>query len=338
VGGNVIEAHWEHSKVLGKAVRVLDDVDIDHVAVTRHEKSAYQFDESSSFVGAIMKQLDLPNSAEKVGENMKKEEILALLKQAAEGAETMLKGLTAAVTPDMFEKSEKGLTLKKEFEGILSAVPENMTDEQKTEFGKSMESICKALGVPMTKSETATAEEKDRAAKKLADEKAAKEKEGKDDEAEKAVTTTLLKSAVDELTKAQTEVETLKKSQGTTASDLSKAIVQVSELKAQVQKMATTAVAARPQAGNAPLVRKSTEEVSTKPEEMLEKVGTGDGGASAFVKSIKEKGAALLHKGRAHFTPDEMVKSKEYGEVLKVAATCGPEEAMKRFGKPTETV
>ena len=52
VGGNVIEAHWEHSKTLGKAVRVLDDVDIDHVAVTRHEKSAYPFDESSSFVGA----------------------------------------------------------------------------------------------------------------------------------------------------------------------------------------------------------------------------------------------------------------------------------------------
>jgi cation transport regulator ChaB len=367
VGGAVLDAHWEYDQSLGKAVRVLDDIDADHVALTRHNKSAYPFKDETSFVGAIMKQLDLPTPAEKEGEKMEKKGILDLLKKAAEAGEALLKSLAASVTVDMFQKTETGFTLKKEFEGVLQP-SEVLTQEEKAEFGKSLETICKALGVPLKKSEhNPDSVEGDTGAdggtgkdgkvegrakkdpKKQGDgaEPAAGAdgpgtdgpSQGNGSAAEKAVMDSLMKGMQAELVTAQANIGALLKDHTTTRDELLKATLEVSEMKKNLAAMEKTALTARPVVGQERLVQKDVADLPTRPAEDLEKSGSGseEEKAEKFVKSLEAQSASMLKaKGSKGWSEEEAKKAHELGEKLKVAKAVGYAECYKRFSPKDE--
>jgi len=331
VGGSVIKASWEYDRSLGKSVRVLEDVDVDHVAVTRAEKSAYPFDEKTSFVGAILKQLLPANGPGKEGESMNK--ILELLNQAAEEADTLMKGLSVQVTPDMFEKSADGaMVLKKEFVNSLKSAV-SMTDEQKAEFGKSLASICAGVGIPLRKSEdpaktesvTSPAAEGTTSATETATATATAT-----EEANKAVVDSMVKGLAEQVTKATTELDNLKKSTATTASQLLKATLEVAGLKAEMAKMKAMPTSERPQVGSEALVRKGEGTVEVRPADNLEKGGEQ---AEEFVKSIESEADGLLQMQKARpWTADEGSRAQYLGGVLKVSKSLGSKAAFARFG------
>lgn len=143
VGGNVTKARYEYNEELGKAVKVLEHVDLDHIAVTREGHSAYP---DAEFVGAIMKavHLEMPNF-EKGGGTMK--EFLELLKSAAAKAAEVKKGLFQ-LTPDMLDAN---LTLKAQFKEQLEKAAPKLSDEEKAQVGDYLKSILGGLGIPMVK-------------------------------------------------------------------------------------------------------------------------------------------------------------------------------------------
>ena len=343
VGGAVLDAEWEYDNSLGKAVRVLKDVDIDHLAITRHEKSAYPFEDQSSFVGAILKQLDLPNPAEKGGDSVKKSEILALLKQAAEGATALIKALSASVTLDMFEKTEAGMTLKKEFEGNLLTA-EELTKEEKAEFSTSMEAICKGLGIPLTKASVKEETEAEKSAKAEADAKkktpvesstqgSGKPHEGNGSAAEKAVVDVMLKTTNEELKKAKDELEALKKDQTTKSEELLKQTLMVSELVKRVAVLEKTPLNARPEEGQGQPVQKDAEGRDLRPSDQISKDATGADAAISFAKGIEAEADGLVKmKGTRSWTPEVAQKAQRVGEVLKTIKSVGVVEAYKQFG------
>ena len=348
VGGAVLDAAWEYDKNLGKTVRVLKDVDIDHVAVTRAEKSAYPFDEKTSFVGAILKQMLPASMPGKAGECMN--EILELLKKAAEVSGQLQKSLQASVTEDMFEKTDAGaMVLKKEHVGLLTPSV-SMTPEQKVEFGRSLEAICKAVGIPLKKEATLppkaegeeTEEEK---AKKSTQGDAATPAataggpgsgaphDGNGSAAAKAVTDTLMKNLAEDLKKAVDEMEALKKDHSTTKQDLLTKAVELSELRTQLSALQKSPVNPRPVVGQEQPIAKTEGSVAPRPSDNLEK-GVEGADAMTFVKGIEDASNALLKQKSARpWTPEETAKATYYGSVLKTARSVGPSAAFEQYGK-----
>lgn len=140
VGGNVTKAHFEYNEDLGKAVKVLDHVDLDHVAVTREDHSAYP---TAEFVGAIMKQVHLAVPDFKKGGGTMKEFILKLEKLAAEAKE-MMKGFFQ-ITPEMLDDK---FTLKAQFKEQLEKSAPKLSQEDKTKVAKFLADILRPLGIP----------------------------------------------------------------------------------------------------------------------------------------------------------------------------------------------
>lgn len=148
VGGNVTKAHYEYDEKKGKAVKVLERVKLDHVAVTRSGHSAYP---DAEFVGAISKQVhlvDLRQVVEKKegGETMNKEAIIKALEALGIDAEAFSKSLFK-ITADMLDPET--YALKAEYRDKLGKSEVKLTAEEKTRVAKALAPILSSLGVPV---------------------------------------------------------------------------------------------------------------------------------------------------------------------------------------------
>jgi hypothetical protein len=142
----------------------------------------------------------------------------------------------------------------------------------------------------------------------------------------------LVKNLSDGLVKAQADVEALKKSTTTSASEMTKAILEVARMKSEMAKLAAMPVAPRPQVGTEALVRKGEGTVDVRPADNLEKSGAGD--AETFVKGIESESDSLLKmKSARPWTEEESKKAQYIGNVLKVSKALGAEAAFKQYGK-----
>lgn len=143
VGGNVTKARYEYDDIRGKAVKVLEHVKLDHVAVTRSGHSAYP---DAEFVGAICKQVHLQELNLEGGETMNKEQILKALEALGIDSEAFSKSLFK-ITADMLDPET--FALKAEFRDKLAKSDVKLVPEEKTRVAKSLASILGALGVPV---------------------------------------------------------------------------------------------------------------------------------------------------------------------------------------------
>ena len=138
VGGNVTKAHYEYNEEMGKAVKVLDHVDLNHIAVTREGHSAYP---DAEFVGAISKQVHLPEF-KKGGGTMK--ELLEKLEKIAAEAAGFLKG-TFTISPEMLDGN---MTLKAEYREQLEKAAPKLEKADQARLAKALETVLKAFGIP----------------------------------------------------------------------------------------------------------------------------------------------------------------------------------------------
>lgn len=142
VGGNVTDSEYEYDGELGKAVKKLKRVDLDHIAVTREGHSAYP---DAAFVGAIAKQVHLGVVKNQGGSRMEKLKMLiAELQKAAAMAVELQKG-AFQVTPEMFGDD---FVLKPEFQKSVADAKVTLSKEDMAVVSASMSSVLKVFGVP----------------------------------------------------------------------------------------------------------------------------------------------------------------------------------------------
>lgn len=291
VGGRVKEFAREFNKGLGKVVKVLKEVDLNHIAITRWQDSAYP---SAGFVGAVCKEIggDEPSASELGGGDFVKEKIELLMKAIGELVDSASVKVNASM--DMFAKGADGvMTLKKEFEGIFTK-DASLDDAQKAEIKKGVERLNALLGVVVAPKTEKSAEE-------IAAEKAAQDSLKKDFE--------------EKLKKANEALEEMKKDSSTSKTALQEALIKVKALEQVVEKVASLPATPRAGAG----------------EVKVEKTETPTSGSPAAAAGLEKGGMALLEKANAHAAECQalvksMAKLKQSGETLSAEQT---EKAMK---------
>lgn len=410
VGGTVTKARYEYNEALGKAVKVLEHVDLDHVAVTREGHSAYP---DAEFVGAIMKavHLEMPKF-EKGGGTMK--EFMEMLKGLAVKAAEVKKGLFQ-LTPDMLDDN---LTLKAQFKEQLEKAAPKLSAEEKTQVGEYLKSILGALGIPTTLSkeaghwndehlksvqgahmgmkhaidavekhvaEAGTSalddlkshhEDMGKALKKMIDSgtnpsgkeeprKPANPKDQKDGsqptsgdgpgsssqhqgngsaDAEKALiaaANALLekqrKDNEDKLTKATADYEALKKDNTATTKDLTKAMLEIQEMKKDIAKLGKTPEA--PRVGPGQRIVKEELGVHTDMRAVEAILKTVGGDPEGFMSKLEEEVNQLAKmKGSKSWTPEIQKEATRKAQILKDCKTMGPLAAMAKHGVKLETL
>lgn len=144
VGGNVTESKFEYDRDLGKAVKQLHHVDLDHIAVTREGHSAYP---DAQFTAAIAKQVHLRMDnfgGDRMGHL--KALIEELKKSAAIAVD--LQKTAFKITPEMLDDK---MVLKAEFQEAFKKSVVSMDKDETKAVADALGSILKALGIPMVK-------------------------------------------------------------------------------------------------------------------------------------------------------------------------------------------
>lgn len=305
VGGRVKDFAREFNTAKNRIVRVLKDVSLNHVAITRWQDSAYP---SAGFVGAVCKEIGEESDpiVEKNGGDFVKEKLLLLMKALNEFVDTASVKVNA--TMDMFVKDAAGaLTLKKEFEEVFSKGAQ-LDEADKAEIKKGVERLNALLGVtaaPVSKSVEET-----------------------------PAFLSIKKDFEEKLAKSKEEFETLKKDSGVTKEQLQLAMLKTKGLEELMEKI--SAQPAKPRAGaNEKVVQKGAAALEvpglekTVGEVNLEKVKKYHEDATTLVKQA----ATLKRNGELSKEMDE--KARIAADYLLDASAVGMLSAAVRRGVVT---